>query len=106
MSTQPSPHPKPTAFATLTEYFYCLVVLISMASLLGAIFWLCAPTLAERYWYSFTRSVPTARVFVAQRPTDCYPTATKHCHYQKIVDEGKDSSGNRQITVHWKKVSD
>jgi hypothetical protein len=97
---------KPTLFATLTEYAYCLVVLGSMAALFSALFWLLAPTRAEQYWYSFTKDVPRTRVFVSQRPMDCYPTGSKHCHYEKVVDVGKDLSGNTQVTIHWKKISE
>jgi len=104
------PSDRPTLFATLTEYAYLLIVLLSVAALLGGLFWSVAPILSEQYWYSFTNHVPRARVFVSQRPTDCYtdraPTGSKKCHYEKVVDVGKDASGNTQVTVHWQKVSD
>ncbi len=102
------PNHKPTRFATLTEYVYCLIVFLSMAALCSGVFWSLAPTLAEQYWYSFTKHVPRTRVFVSQRPTDCLldRSGAKRCHYEKLVEVGKDTAGNTQVTVHWQKVSD
>ncbi|MGC2208962.1 MAG: hypothetical protein WA532_02525 [Candidatus Korobacteraceae bacterium] len=102
------PGDRPTLFATLTAYFYCLLVLLTMAAIFICSWWLFAPTQTERYWYSFTNGVPRSRVFVSPRPTDCYlehsASASTKCHYKKVVEVGKDSSGNTQITVYWQKV--
>jgi|ERR1039458_3092699 hypothetical protein len=104
------PGDKPTLFATLTAHFYCLLVLLSVAALCSGLFWLFAPTLAEQSWYSFTNQVPRARVFVSQRPMDCdfsrAPIGSKGCHYDKVVEVGKDVSGQTQVTVYWQKVSE
>jgi hypothetical protein len=103
------PDNKPTLFATLTEYLYCLIVLLSIAALFLGVFWLFAPIPAERSWYSFTKHVPRTRVFVSQRPTDCYVEqalpGSKKSHCQKVVHVGKNSSGETQVTVYWQKVS-
>jgi hypothetical protein len=107
METMPSDHP--TLSATLTAYLYCLLVLLSLTALCSTALWLFAPTLAEQYWYSFTNHVPRSRVFVSQYPMDCYAdraTTSKPCHYDKVVQVGKDVSGNTQVTVYWKKVSE
>jgi hypothetical protein len=103
------PSHKPTLSATLTAYLYCLLVFLSITALCSGLFWLFAPTLVEQYWYSFTNHVPRSRVFVSQRPMDCYvdrAATTKPCHYDKVVKVGKDTSGNTQVTVYWKKVSE
>ncbi len=102
------PNDKPNFCAALTESVYGLVLLLSMAAFCGILFWLFAPTLTEQYWYSFTNHVPRVRVFVSKRPTDCYfvPIGGKRCHYEKVVDVGKDSSGKTQVTVYWQKVSE
>lgn len=100
------PNDKPNFSAVLAESVYCLVLFLSTAAFCGILFWLFAPTQTERYWYSITKDVPRARVFVSTRPTDCYlvPLGGKRCHYEKVVDVAKDGSGNTQVTVHWRKV--
>lgn len=101
---------KPTFFAVLTEYAYGLLVLLFVVAVLLGLFWGFAPIPAERSWYSFTKHVPRARVFVSQRPMDCYiasaSSGAKRCHYERVVDVDKDLSGNTQVIVHWQKVSD
>ena len=100
------PNDKPNFSALLAESVYCTVLFLSMAAFCGFLFWLFAPILTEQYWYSFTKDVPRARVFVSKRPMDCYlvPIGGKRCRYEKVVDVAKDSSGNTQVTVHWQKV--
>ncbi len=102
------PGDQPTPSATLTAYFYCLLILLSMTALFSCMLWLFAPIQTEQCWYSFTNGVPRARVFVSPRPTDCYlqhsSGASTKCHYKKVVEVGKDSSGNTQVTVSWQKV--
>ncbi len=102
------PNDKPNLTAALAESAYCLFLFLSMAAFFGILLWLFAPTLTEQYWYSYTNHVPRTRVFVSQRPTDCYfvPIGGKRCHYEKVVDVGKDNAGNPQVTVHWQKVSE
>lgn len=101
---------KPKLFAVLTEYAYGLMVILFVAAVFLGIFWSVAPIPAEQYWYSFTRHVPKSRVFISPRPLDCYadraPGGVKKCHYERVVDVVKDSSGNTQVTVHWQKVLD
>jgi hypothetical protein len=109
MSNEAIPDEKPTLFAVLTEYAYCLIVFLFAAALLGGLFWSAAPVLTEQCWYSVTKHVPRARVFVSQRPMDCYvdrAASGKRCHYERVVDVGKDSAGNTQVTVHWQKAPD
>jgi hypothetical protein len=104
------PDNEPTLFATLTEYFYCLIVLLGITALFLGGFWLFAPTVAEQDWYSFTNHVPRTRVFVSKRPTDCYVdqalAGSKKSHCEKVVRVGKNSSGETQVTVYWQKVSE
>jgi hypothetical protein len=101
---------KPNLFAVFTETLYCLVILLTLAAVSAGIFWASAPTLAEQYWYAFTNHVPRARVFVSPRPTDCLldraNSGAKRCHYERVVEVGNDTSGNKQVTVHWQKVSE
>ncbi len=100
---------KPTLFAVLAECSYAMAILLTMAALCITLFWLFAPTRSEQYWYSFTKGVPTSRVFVSKRPMDCYfdqAPIGKRCHYEKEVDVGKDLSGNTRVTVSWHKVSE
>jgi hypothetical protein len=102
------PGDRPTLSATLTAYFYCLLILLTMAAVFSCALWLLAPIQTEQYWYSFTKGVPRARVFVSPRPTDCYlehsASASTKCHYKKVVEVGKDSSGNTQVRIYWQKV--
>jgi len=102
------PGDRPTPSATLTACFYCLLILLSMTALFSCMLWLFAPIQTEQCWYAFTNGVPRARVFVSPRPTDCYlehsSSASTKCHYKKVVEVGKDSSGNTQVTVSWQKV--
>lgn len=102
------PKHKPNLFAVFTESLYCLVILVTLASFSAGVFWASAPTLAEQYWYSFTNHIPRSRVFVSARPTDCLlaQPGAKRCHYERVVEVGKDPSGNTQVTVHWQKVSE
>ena len=99
---------RPTLFATFTGYFYCLLILLTLVAVLSCAVWLLVPTTTEQYWYSWTIGVPRARVFVSPRPTDCYlehsSGASTKCHYKKVIDVGKDISGNTQVTVFWQMV--
>ncbi len=97
---------KPNFAALLAEFVYCLVLFLSVVAFCGILFWLFAPIRTEQYWYSYSRHVPRAHVFVSRRPTDCYlvPIGGKRCHYEKVVDVGKDTSGNTQVIVYWRKV--
>jgi hypothetical protein len=102
------PAERPTLFATLTAYFYCLLILLTMAAIFICALWLFAPTQTEQYWYSFTTGVPRSRVFVSPRPTDCYlehsASASTKCHYKKVVEVGKDASGNSQVRIYWQTI--
>jgi len=102
------PGDQPTLSATLTAYAYCLLIVLTLAAVLGCALWLLAPITTEQYWYSFADGVPRSRVFVAPRPTDCYlehsAGASTKCHYKKVVEVGKDLSGDTRVTVYWQKV--
>lgn len=108
MPNEVTPNDKPNFPAVLAESVYCLALFLTLVAFGGILCWLFAPTLTEQYWYSYTRDVPRARVFVSTRPTDCYlvPIGGKRCHYEKVVDVGKDTSGNTQVTVYWQKISE